>query len=78
VAAQSEAVVRLDDLLLRRTRLGILLPRGGLDHLACIRLLCAPKLNWDEAQWQAEITRYRALIAAHYTLPQATLKALIP
>ncbi|MBA3056598.1 MAG: glycerol-3-phosphate dehydrogenase/oxidase [Gammaproteobacteria bacterium] len=70
VAAQFEAVVHLDDLLLRRTRLGILLPRGALDHLTRIRALCAPHLDWDDARWTSEIERYRALIAAHYQLPQ--------
>jgi glycerol-3-phosphate dehydrogenase len=69
VAARCEAVVHLDDLLLRRTRLGILLPRGGLDHLARIRSLCAPYLLWSDTQWQTEIERYRALIAAHYQAP---------
>ena len=69
VAARFEAVVHLDDLLLRRTRLGILLPRGGLAHLARIRSLCEPHLKWNDAQWQEEIERYRTLIAAHYSLP---------
>ena len=69
VAARSEAVVHLDDVLLRRTRLGILLPRGGLDHLARIRALCAPHLQWTDIQWDREIARYRSLIAAHYALP---------
>lgn len=72
IAAQSEAVVHLDDLLLRRTRLGLLLPRGGLDHLERIRALCAAHLPWDADQWLAELTRYRALIAAHYALPQSS------
>ena len=78
VAARFEAVVHLDDLLLRRTRLGILLPRGGLDHLPRIRALCEPHLDWDDAQWQAEIERYRALIAAHYTLPHPIHEASTP
>jgi glycerol-3-phosphate dehydrogenase len=65
-------VVHLDDLLLRRTRLGLLLPRGGLDHLERIRTLCAAHLPWDADQWHAEIERYRALIATHYTLPKST------
>ena len=69
LAAQHEAVLHLDDLLLRRTRLGILLPRGGLDHLARIHSLCEPHLMWGGAGWAAEIGRYRALIAAHYSLP---------
>jgi len=69
LAARFEAVLHLDDLLLRRTRLGILLPRGGLDHLARIRADCEPYLNWDAAQWETEVQRYRALIAAHYQAP---------
>ena len=74
VAARFEAVLHLDDLLLRRTRLGLLLPRGGLDHLARMRALCEPNLHWGEAQWQTEIARYRTLIAAHYSLPTALRK----
>ena len=69
VAAQAESVVHLDDLLLRRTRLGLLLPRGGLDHLERIRALCEPHLGWGADGWQAETERYRALVARHYTLP---------
>ncbi len=71
VAAAHEAVVHLDDLLLRRTRLGILLPRGALDHLERIRALCEPFLQWGEAGWATELQRYRALVAAHYSLPPA-------
>lgn len=70
VAARAEAVAHLDDLLLRRTRLGLLLPRGGLDHLERIRALCEPHLAWGEAGWQAETERYRVLIARCYTLPR--------
>jgi glycerol-3-phosphate dehydrogenase len=70
VAAQYEAVVHLDDLLLRRTRLGILLPRGGLDHVSRIRSLCEPFLQWGEKGWDSELARYRALIERHYALPQ--------
>lgn len=71
IAAKYEAVRHLDDLLLRRTRLGILLPRGGLDHLARIRALCETHLQWGDDGWIAEIARYQALIAAHYQLPGA-------
>jgi glycerol-3-phosphate dehydrogenase len=69
IAALHEAVVHLDDLLLRRTRLGILLARGGLDHESRIRALCQQALGWGDARWQAEVARYRALIEAHYSLP---------
>lgn len=70
VAARYEAIVHLDDLLLRRTRLGILLPRGGLDHLSQISNLVRPELGWNDERWQNEINRYRAIIATHYGLPQ--------
>ncbi len=74
IAAQSESVVHLDDLLLRRTRLGLLLPRGALDHLPRIRTLCEPYLAWDAAQWEAEVGRYRELIAQHYAVPSGDLQ----
>ncbi|MFZ4480741.1 MAG: FAD-dependent oxidoreductase [Rhodoferax sp.] len=69
VAAARESVLHLDDLLLRRTRLGILLPRGAIDHEPRIRALCQSALGWDDARWQAEVARYLALINAHYRLP---------
>ncbi len=78
IAAQHEAVEHLDDLLLRRTRLGILLPRGGLDHLARIRELCEPHLQWGAERWRSETTRYQALIAAHYQLPGAKPEETTP
>ena len=70
IAAQHEAIVHLDDLLLRRTRLGILLPRGGLDHLDRISATVRPILGWSEAHWQSEVERYREIIAMHYGLPK--------
>jgi glycerol-3-phosphate dehydrogenase len=70
IAAQHEAVVHLDDLLLRRTRLGLLLPRGALDHLDRIQALTEPHLQWGDAGWDAELFRYRALIERHYALPE--------
>lgn len=73
LAARHEAVEHLDDLLLRRTRLGILLPHGALSLLPRIRALCAPCLGWSDARWDEEAAHYRALIAAHYQLPGATL-----
>ena len=78
IAVQFEAVLHLDDLLLRRTRLGILLPRGGLDHLARIRALCESHLRWGEAGWAAETARYQAIIAAHYQLPAVKPEATTP
>ncbi|HMZ86309.1 MAG TPA: glycerol-3-phosphate dehydrogenase/oxidase [Giesbergeria sp.] len=69
LAARHEAVEHLDDLLLRRTRLGILLPQGALALLERIRQLCEPHLGWSDTRWEAEIARYRELIHTHYQLP---------
>jgi glycerol-3-phosphate dehydrogenase len=41
-AARMEAVAHLDDLLLRRTRLGLLLRCGGSDVIARVRAMCQP------------------------------------
>ncbi|MGD8626361.1 MAG: glycerol-3-phosphate dehydrogenase C-terminal domain-containing protein, partial [Anaerolineae bacterium] len=76
-AARAEGVVHLDDLLLRRVRLGHLLPRGGRDLLPQgghdllpqLRAICQPELGWDDARWQAEEAAYLALWRDHYSLP---------
>ena len=69
-AARAEGVVHLDDLLLRRVRLGLLLPRGGGDLMPRLRSIIQPELGWDDARWAAEELNYRALVAAAYSLPK--------
>jgi glycerol-3-phosphate dehydrogenase len=69
-AARAEAVVHLDDLLLRRVRLGLLLPLGGQALLPRIRAICQAELGWDDAAWQAEEDAYLALWRRHYSLPE--------
>jgi glycerol-3-phosphate dehydrogenase len=71
-ACEAEMVLHLDDLLLRRTRLGLLLPRGGEEYFTAIRQLCQPRLAWSDEHWQQEIQRYRALWQRHHGLPDAT------
>lgn len=69
-AARHEAVRHLDDLLLRRTRLGILLRDGGGAHvLARVRAICKPELGWSDARWASEHAAYLALCASHHSLP---------
>ncbi len=70
-AAHAEAVVHLDDLLLRRTRIGLLLPRGGADLISAIGEHCREALGWDRATWQQEVDRYLGIWARHYSLPGA-------
>jgi len=68
-AAEQELVLHLDDLLLRRTRLGLLLARGGVGELPRIRALCQARLGWDDARWQQEQSDYLALWQRCYSLP---------
>jgi glycerol-3-phosphate dehydrogenase len=67
-AARAEAVVHLDDLMLRRTRLGLLLPGGGRDCLDQIRLVAQPELGWDDRRWEAEAAAYTELWQRCYHL----------
>ncbi|MER2599110.1 MAG: glycerol-3-phosphate dehydrogenase/oxidase [Caldilineales bacterium] len=70
-AARAEAVQHLDDLLLRRVRLGLLLPAGGRALLPQIKAICQPELGWDDARWQQEEAAYLALWQRSYSLPAA-------
>jgi glycerol-3-phosphate dehydrogenase len=67
--ARAEGVIHLEDLMLRRTRIGLLLPNGGADYLPRIRAICQKELGWDDATWEAEVTAYITLWNAHYSLP---------
>ena len=68
-SARHEAVQHLDDLLLRRTRIGILVRGGGRELLQRVRAICQPELGWSDARWEAETSAYVALCARHYGLP---------
>ena len=70
-AARSEGCVTLADLLLRRVRLGLLLPNGGLDEVATIRAVAQPELGWDDATWAREEASYRATWKKAYSSPGA-------
>ncbi len=67
-AARAEGVIHLDDLLLRRVRIGLLAPRGGLDLLPRIRAIVQPELGWDDARWQEEAKCYEELWKRAYCL----------
>lgn len=66
-AAHAEGVMHLDDLLLRRVRLGMLLPDGGFEYMARIRNIVQPELGWDDARWMAEETSYRSIWQRYYS-----------
>lgn len=60
-SAQAEQVVHLEDLLLRRTRLGLLLPGGGVQILPQLQERISKVLGWDERQWEEEKANYLSL-----------------
>jgi glycerol-3-phosphate dehydrogenase len=68
-AARNEAVVHLDDLLLRRVRLGILFPRGGMDLIDQVRARVQPLMGWSDETWAAEVRRYEQIWHENYYLP---------
>lgn len=53
-----EQVVHLADLMLRRTRLGLIVESGGVDLLPRIGELFRQELGWDEANWAQEQRDY--------------------
>jgi glycerol-3-phosphate dehydrogenase len=65
-AACCEGVVHLSDLLLRRIRLGLLLPRGGIDLLDRIRTIVQDELGWDTLRWDQEVAAYTQLWQTAY------------
>ncbi|MDK2980939.1 MAG: glycerol-3-phosphate dehydrogenase [Chloroflexota bacterium] len=74
-AARNEGVVHLDDLLLRRLRLGMLLPQGGADLLPRIRTVVQPELGWDDRRWQAEEQAYRQTWQRYYSPQTGNLQS---
>jgi len=68
-AARSEAVKHLEDLLLRRTRLGILLEKGGATYFDRIRDICREELGWDLKRWEDEASSYKRLWESCYSMP---------
>jgi glycerol-3-phosphate dehydrogenase len=68
-SARSEGVCHLDDLMLRRTRLGLILPHGAESLLPVVKQICQAELSWDDDRWQQEQSDYLGLWAQNYRLP---------
>lgn len=68
-AAKYEQIRHLDDLLLRRVRVGLLTPHGGKTYLRRIRKLCQPVLQWSRRRWRQEIRLYFHCCRRFYALP---------
>lgn len=69
-AARHEAVEHLDDLLLRRTRLGMVLPDAGAQLFPSLQRICQQELGWDAARWETELQRYLSIYQRFYSLPE--------
>lgn len=63
-AARAEGVVHLDDLLLRRVRLGLVLPHGGVECMERVHAIVQPELGWSGDRWAREAAAYEKLASA--------------
>ena len=68
-AARHEAVVRLEDLLLRRTRLGIVLPDGGSAQVELIKRTVQAELGLSDDAYAEAWSAYLQLVRSSYGLP---------
>lgn len=66
---KNESVVHLDDLMLRRTRLGNVMPHLSDTLWQKVQALFAEHQGWDEQRWNTELSRYQKLWEACYSLP---------
>ena len=70
-AARHEDVIHLDDLMLRRLRLGLTCKDGGQKLLPRIMSLVQKDLGWDDSRWESEVKRYRQIWGNYYSLPNS-------
>jgi glycerol-3-phosphate dehydrogenase len=68
-AAKAEGVIHLDDLLLRRVRLGLTVPGGAIHLLSDIGEIVRSELEWDQEKWHREVDAYTKLWKSAYQLP---------
>ena len=69
-ALRHESVEHLDDLLLRRTRLGMVLVNAGEELFTDLEKMCMAELGWNKQQWQDELARYQDIWQRFYSLPK--------
>ena len=73
-AARAEGIVHLEDLLLRRVRLGLMIPGGGIDQLPEIQARLQDELDWDKDRWEQEKEQYTHLWKSRYSLPSKRIE----
>lgn len=64
-AMKNEAVLHLDDLLLRRTRLGLV--DNDLELLATLKPHFKKELSWTDDIWESELERYLDIKGRYYS-----------
>jgi glycerol-3-phosphate dehydrogenase len=68
-ATRAEMVETLADILLRRTRVGMLLPEGARVLWPQLEKICAEELSWDKSRWRDELAAYQQHYQKYYGLP---------
>ena len=68
-ASKNESVQHLDDLLLRRTRLGMCIANGGEAIFDELQQICSDELQWNNDRWEKELIRYKTIWQRCYSLP---------
>ncbi len=67
-AATHEGALHLDDVLLRRTHIGIETPGGGAEAAPTVTWLLAETLGWDEVRGREELARYKRRFGGQETV----------
>jgi len=75
-AARAEGIVHLEDLLMRRVRLGLTLPQGGWPQIDRVRAVAQPEVGWDDDRWSREQDAYARLWNDSYRPPSSPRIAL--
>jgi glycerol-3-phosphate dehydrogenase len=74
--ARWEGVHHLDDLLLRRVRLGLLQPAGAIPRLPRLRHGLLEALGWSDIRWKYEVDRYAHLWQETIAVPMKGRRAI--
>jgi glycerol-3-phosphate dehydrogenase len=74
--ARAEGIVHLEDLIMRRVRLGLTLPQGGWPCIDRVRAIAQSELGWDNNRWFIEQDAYANLWNDSYRPPSSPRIAL--
>lgn len=69
-SASTEQIRHISDLLLRRTRLGLVLPDGGACIMEDLGEILKPALGWDDMKWAEEKEAYKKEWQLYFSPPK--------